>query len=266
MVEGVPRGAAGDEPGRAPRASKLSWRAGAAGPDLRENPSPDSFDGSDVLRRERPLPEPEHPRVEHLSFPHMSHDLVAVPATATRAPAQRGRRGSRGLLKEVPCRLDQRGQPLSFLHRYGFAIQSGRHVERAEVGRRGPGDPLHDLEISHDLHRIKREAGPGAHLGIPRRRSCQRREGRLLAPALPAPPRPLRDTREDPPLTRFQVNLRHPPILLHRGPELGLVSSGRTRSSVALEAETRPGSLKDIYPERSRGASSPSALAAAPAE
>ena len=32
MVEGVPRGAAGNEPGRAPRASKLSQRAGAACP------------------------------------------------------------------------------------------------------------------------------------------------------------------------------------------------------------------------------------------
>ena len=87
MVEGVPGGAAGDEPGRAPRAGKLSWRAGGAGQDLRENTGSDSLDGSDVLWREGPLPEPEHPRVEHLGSPNMGHDLVAVPATATRALA-----------------------------------------------------------------------------------------------------------------------------------------------------------------------------------
>ena len=62
MVEGVPGGAAGDEPGRAPRAGKLFGRAGSAGPDLRENPGSDSLDGSDVLWREGPLSEPEHPR------------------------------------------------------------------------------------------------------------------------------------------------------------------------------------------------------------
>src|SRR5215831_4003478 len=83
MVEGVPGGAAGDEPGRAPRAGKLSGRAGAAGPD--------SFDGGHVLRREGPLPEPEHARVENLGFPHVRHDLVAIPATAARAFAQHGR-------------------------------------------------------------------------------------------------------------------------------------------------------------------------------
>ena len=87
MVEGVPGGAAGDEPDRAPRAGKLPRRAGDAGPDLRENPIPDSLDGSDVLWRKGTLPEPEHPRMKHLGFPNMGHDLVAVPATATRALA-----------------------------------------------------------------------------------------------------------------------------------------------------------------------------------
>ena len=147
MVEGVPGGAAGDEPGRAPRAGKLFWRAGGdTSPDLRENPGADPLDGGGVCWREGPRPEPEHPRVEHLGLPHVGHDLVAIPATATRPFARHRWCGGCGLLERVPCRLDQRGQPLSFPRRHGFPVQCGRDVERAEVGRRGPGDPLQDLE------------------------------------------------------------------------------------------------------------------------
>src|SRR5215831_18826380 len=90
MVEGVPGGAAGDEPGRATLAGKLFGRAGGGAPDLRENPGPDPLDGGHILRREGPLLEPEHARVENLGFPHVGHDLVAIPATAARALAQHG--------------------------------------------------------------------------------------------------------------------------------------------------------------------------------
>ena len=101
MVQGVPGGAAGDEPGRPPRAGKLFWRAGdGTGADPRENPGPDSLGGGDVLGREGLLPEPEHARMENLRFPHMGHDLVAIPATATWALAQHGWCDGCGLLKE----------------------------------------------------------------------------------------------------------------------------------------------------------------------
>ena len=150
MVEGVLGGAAGDEPGRAPGAGKLFGRTGGADPDLRDNPGPDSLDGGDVMWREGPLPEPEHARVENLGVPDMGHDLVAIPATAARALAQHERCDGRGLLKQVPCHLGQLYQPFSLLRRHGFAVQSRRDVERAEVGRCGPGDPLQDLESSRN--------------------------------------------------------------------------------------------------------------------
>src|SRR5262249_38394459 len=76
VVEGVPGGAAGDEPGRTPRAGKLLWRAGrGADPDLGENAGPDPLDGGGVLRREGSLLESEHACVQNLGFSHMGHDL-----------------------------------------------------------------------------------------------------------------------------------------------------------------------------------------------
>src|SRR5262249_14705485 len=96
VVKSVPGGAAGDEPGRAPRPGEPVRRPGhRAGPDLREDRGADPGQGGGVTGRERPLLEPEHAGVEHLSLVHVLHDLVTVPAAAARAFAQhrRGRGG-----------------------------------------------------------------------------------------------------------------------------------------------------------------------------
>src|SRR5690348_16277049 len=64
VVEGVPGGAAGDEPGRAPGAAHIPGRAGRrAGPDLGEDRRADPGHGREVADREGAFGEPEHPGV-----------------------------------------------------------------------------------------------------------------------------------------------------------------------------------------------------------
>src|SRR5215470_17509809 len=109
VVNGVPGGAAGHEPGGPPGPAEVTPRAGHhADPDLREDRGADPGQRGGVAGREGPLLEPEHARVEYLGFVHVLDDLVAVTAAAARALAQHRRGSGGGLLEVVPRGLHER--------------------------------------------------------------------------------------------------------------------------------------------------------------
>ena len=160
-----------------------------------------------IVERRLPEPEAQLADVGDLGADDVIDDLVAVPPTAPRALAQRGRRAGDDAVEARPRRVDQGGEPRGLRLGELGAVGRGGLAGRAEVGRGGAREPLDDVEpVAGGLR--KGDARGGRDRCVAGGVVGQRVQCALLGLGRPAPTRPIQCAREHLPGPDLEVHPR----------------------------------------------------------